>query len=1783
MTEEFLFNNWLAKEYNFAIFNWSQFADEERLEDIEAKLWVPELLSWRDPLGERTTVALPEESNPIVDLMIENYDLLNPPALGGKITIVGHGIGSQLALELAAHMKRQDRAGLLERVALLNGWWSDDELIYEIDGEEMTAAERSLQIAEFLFSDIDVEGNPARQVPMEAYRNIKFDLDEYQSVNDDDDDTELPPFVGSDNDALKQFVVASNLGTDWSEFLEVPDPLNVLTFAEDRVEHEAIYLWYLKSIDFEQQGNILDSVIPQVEEEDLRDLNTADWEVVTGPGFNATATRIELVERQGSGQFFTQITGENTMQSADDEFVEENICICELQEVEDIEQLGVMEVHAAALQEYAHDNDLAIMLRKPHDDTDKWAKEMYANETHLPSPVYNMPVLETGNPCGTPYAGLATINPEIERVRSLIGRDIDDLDLNTGGLPINPLTISNAYRRFMFDSISSNELYVYPMEIFKEEYWNYTFTRALIHKKLERDWMVTADDPQCYLVNFREGQLIFDSYRLHGLYDERTRQTSSTPEGIDNVNEPSFMEEAVIEAINDNINGRTQDYGLFVFNDEEGVEIFDMIQQSYTHDSWFFKNDWYQAGPEMGPQADLIVFTKNGRAYRLDPGAIEKQKEMYQCLGIDWQAMYPDEFEESNPDKVVYYAEADEPIPAESANLGGYPALYNSQSSSPAGKPNSAQKGEGGRYNSVDLAQASRQTYIDWVEANADDYGVAVDEYNVSNLSSITLDDTRGIGMHPHHYQRFAQFAMEFGITLMARNSNPEAVQWIYDMYEGGDYRPKPVTVKGKSIKKSGYEDLPDKEYLDQVSVDNWLSGATGDVASIRFIGPGKAISDDDEANVLDTNCAGWAGLASFDPRTVRGRGVVDPPRDFDVISDACGHTNFEEKYASSLQSKLLGNGNYVFPIPYFANKYQHILRFVNIKSVNNGWVQSSALEDGTNIIHTDQNARRIHLRLVHGEAPLEFHINNQRKSGELPEFGYGGIHRWSAEELDRVVTRMNTDGDEELELVKVEVYLDPIGNGNQSDFDFLWSHDLSSLRPRHTGYPTVYEAYDVQSPVWLEGEAFISFPKPEEYPSLPEKNLAVTWIGFEHAGTKLFNLVRNSTGQLVLPGAGFDGDSLINPMGWQESAENEWKDWNWVRVYYDILKRYYYDFTVEAAGGGLSSNSTGRTIYGDNCYRVKDRTGNNYYSDYDMHGYYFSEQTSDQSLHARRWWKPQFNDPFPLYGRQLINHYINMNLDIPNGDVADLYPESKYNLVISEIIANQQLFNDDGDIDLQRSLPFDLIQHGPQDDWEDRNNYGEAEVNAGPQSDLTMWVPTSDNQVKVYTLTGNTSAFFQEMLYKSIGLHWESIYPQEYYTVQEQVEHERGSLFMRSEQPIIKNQPCIYWSDKSIGCEFTWDLEGIDGAVDLDPENTVPHLKQYKNYYKAHKVVSAPDGTQWDPTLPVSLADQPAAKSLLPITVKRENPTNCDEVQAPQCYSIEQLRALSEDKLRRLTPAMGSFFDQDLIAPGLAYTLEEFVSLTGGNEVANAECIVGQYARFQLGYNEAKAARNEDPWLMLISHPYSIEQVEPQTDDNETYIVDKSRPLQELLTAMCYAQVDEGWVSVANWGRLDPAFSGNALRITNAAVSLNGRITGASEFLAEGSRAEEFLNAESTQNTIRALGLEVSNIYGPHFPSPGYDAGTYSDLRRITDFGLSLDEDEDYRYFTNPSERENYLGRIENGLLYYGDGSIVDTKDLDNVKYIVDCMGRLYLANIFGPESVNATVHSQFLGGGAV
>ena len=1457
-SEEFLPALWMERGYNFAIFNWTQFADMEDMTSVEMKLYDDLLVDWRKPNGELVVDHLPEQQD-IVQMMNEQYDEWSP---NRPVRVVGHGIGAQLALELADHMRDRRDADLIDKVVMLNGWWSEGIRTYQFPDEpeekhrSMSAFKHSLVIANRL-------NEHSIQVPLEGYRNLRFDKDEFNEEED------LPAYAGNDNDSIKAVSAFSLMETNWDNKLAVRPEVNDVVFDEEaHRRHEAMYLWYLKSIDYVNFGEIVSSIRPTIDGEPF-DASFCDWDDFAYFSLNANTDRSETLTRQNEMYFFSQVEGTDTPETIDDVLVQENFCICELERVADYGQQGLFAPHAMAMLEYANCEELSLFLRTPDITTPDHVQAMYEQRNHYPSPVYRMPYLraddtEDGDNCGPNFSGLASIHPEISRIRGLVGPGIEEK------IPV--LAINKAYRGFVFDTLKSHRLHVYPMKIFSERRWNETMTQALIHNKIDKGWQIQST--ACYLVKDSLSNKIFNSYRFHGGYEEATGD--------------AWDEEASkLNELNEEINRLTEVYHGFNIDDltfEEEKARYQMIQNLFTHDNWQHKNDWYKAGPEMGPQANLTVVMPNGYMYRLEEKDVAAQKRMYECMGIDWQELYPDEEDDSDPNKDIYYMPADE-ISDDDSNIGGYPVLYDPENSITAGRPTEGQReydppgNDPGRYNETQRARKERDVFFDMLSTfrGISSYDFDWTDYVAGTDAAPSV--ANAVGMHPHHYKRFGQFATDYQIILSNRNSNPAAVKWIDRMYEGGKYRPKPFAIKGKSIKSASYKDLPisDTDQETNFELGARVDNSEGSETSIRFVGPGYGIIDDKNTSIYDINCEGQAGLASFDPRTVRGRGLVDPPRDFDKINLPCEHTDFEEKYASSLQSKMLANGYYVFPIPFFANKYQQYFRFQTVYELGTNGVVSSHF-DGRELVYTDQFARLIQLRLVYNGIPLEYD----------PDLGFGHASTpqyWTARQLDEVI-RTQGASNATAARIRVQAYHDdllPFEMGNPTYL--LWERHLGQIRPLHTTYPTAYEAYDELSPVWLRGtpgnEHPISFPVNASNP-----NQAFHWIGFfKKDGTTLFE-PKLQDGSANLKGAGVPptnwGDPVMDPN--TGLVTDNWDDKSWVEVYYEILKRYYYDKERPDLTHDPVNDWQLNAIYPHTCYTVKDQQGNNYYSDYDMHGYYFSDLYETEDLRGIRWWTSYLTDPFAQLPRQLINHYLMQGFPKPATEPGVTSPASLYTSDAGEIdqyIRDNFQFAGAARPDWQATSKFDLIQHGPHDDWNDRNNYGAAEVNAGPQSNMTIWVPLNEKDVRVYTLTENTPTYVQEVVYKAWGLNWESIYPQDAYAINEDVGHQRGTPLMSVTKESAANKPCIYWSDQNHGCKYEWTTADVGGIVEGLPTDIVKQIKQFKNYFKAHKVAAgaAPDGSQLDPTLDVELAEQASARAL---AVLAENPNNCEVLGFP-------------------------------------------------------------------------------------------------------------------------------------------------------------------------------------------------------------------------------------------------------------------------------------------------------------
>ncbi|MCX6110916.1 MAG: hypothetical protein NTZ90_15080 [Proteobacteria bacterium] len=124
-------DTWIDAGWNVGIFYWTQFADEYFVQNAEYKMWTPVSnvgMRWRTCDGSYRTAGSP--SNSIADLYFQSYVQAMRGYQGDNIRLIGHSLGSQLALRLAdlvAEGVAQDilpKALLPKRVTQLDPWWS---------------------------------------------------------------------------------------------------------------------------------------------------------------------------------------------------------------------------------------------------------------------------------------------------------------------------------------------------------------------------------------------------------------------------------------------------------------------------------------------------------------------------------------------------------------------------------------------------------------------------------------------------------------------------------------------------------------------------------------------------------------------------------------------------------------------------------------------------------------------------------------------------------------------------------------------------------------------------------------------------------------------------------------------------------------------------------------------------------------------------------------------------------------------------------------------------------------------------------------------------------------------------------------------------------------------------------------------------------------------------------------------------------------------------------------------------------------------------------------------------------------------------------------------------------------------------------------------------------------------------------------------------------------------------------------------------------------------------
>lgn len=152
---------WREKGWNIGVLYWNQFADEQELQDAEAKIWTPNGnrgMRWLDSSGNYNDSGL---SQSITDIFTHQILDNMPDFSGSEFRLAGHSLGSQLALGVAhkLHHSGVSQALQPQRVVLLDPFSSNNAKNY-LGGEWV--GERMDDIADEL---------KTKNVALESYRS----------------------------------------------------------------------------------------------------------------------------------------------------------------------------------------------------------------------------------------------------------------------------------------------------------------------------------------------------------------------------------------------------------------------------------------------------------------------------------------------------------------------------------------------------------------------------------------------------------------------------------------------------------------------------------------------------------------------------------------------------------------------------------------------------------------------------------------------------------------------------------------------------------------------------------------------------------------------------------------------------------------------------------------------------------------------------------------------------------------------------------------------------------------------------------------------------------------------------------------------------------------------------------------------------------------------------------------------------------------------------------------------------------------------------------------------------------------------------------------------------------------------------------------------------------------------------------------------------------------------------------------------------------------------------
>ena len=912
------------------------------------------------------------------------------------------------------------------------------------------------------------------------------------------------------------------------------------------------------------------------------------------------------------------------------------------------------------------------------------------------------------------YNGVISIHPGLPETRSGVNVAIESINWEgrTHTLEnIIPL-VSKYYADYLFNVLLPRGYYVYPLKGFENEAWYPTYIGVLVQNKVERNWEINDTEGGIYPVKNQYGQILHKGFLLHGIYDVNgINQFSTELKGI----------------INTQMNSVYKSGFSFLYKNAQDVNPD--------------RNNWYKSGIRMGPWANTLVFSERGKIYLIKKDGFKKQKTYYDCLNSKlWEELYPSSIYRHSIRNGAREDQSNENPSPNSISINNY--TWHTQSKYGNGKPTIEQQNY--LINSDEEDSYLRNGY------NTHAYNVEI-IYNENDCKNImnkyeTFKDLNGaepvdhfnyqsneVGFYPYHYKRFANMAKEFQMIVGIRNSNPSATKWISAMYQGGPYRPKPFLIKSKSIQNKTFKVI---DYTNQ----NYLNYGVENNTSRKLIGPGYVTTDDTDHSICDV-CADLGGLASLDPRTKRGRDLYDPYQELGE-GQSCGD-KAELDYANTLIKKLFKKEDpiyYVYPIPFFANKYVEPINLANIRiNLANIDIVMSSYNRKLGIFIKDAYMDHFNRDIV---------VEIRKSSGN------------NFENIAEVLTYLTDieSNNAKMETVKV---IGIVEENNQ--FDYVFERTLLNINPTSSTYATAYRAT-------------------KECGSDGIFETCPVWLNEQDAAISGINIVSSNYLKFV------DTD-LYKTLKENNLIDDISLSVNWVQGYYGILKN-------------LSKNENLGKLKFHRCYIVKDKLGNAFYSDYDAHSYNWSNYHENMAKRGESWFPlVEVQDARKYY--ELIGLYSMLEFKFPQADplwavgaasIANSYRKAYISKDVVKSIADPRSVSSPS-LNLDNIVPYSLIQHGPQDAWNYRNYFAEAGVNAGPQSNLTIWAHNKNNNVNVYTI-GEEFAIDQEKLYKCLGINWKSIYPSQYYNKASETIHHSNNYEYSTKILNPSGQFNIYWYD---------------------------------------------------------------------------------------------------------------------------------------------------------------------------------------------------------------------------------------------------------------------------------------------------------------------------------------------------------------------------------------------------